>query len=121
MGICWQLVNNTKKESIDFGHLPFNTKNEILYSPVACRIVTWYLIENAGNEIQFVSHTYDDWPFREGNKSELGQLKYVTDEIISQFILEGMLKDHGKLWVDEEAESVLIRDIRIAEDAIRCY
>ncbi len=113
MGEGYKLVNNTKKEKISFLHLPVNTKKEISGHPVSAALVSWYLVQNQGDSIQFVSDTYDDWPFESGSKDEMHQYKDVTDEIINDLTNVGILRDDGIAWQDEdEPESVYIRALK---------
>jgi hypothetical protein len=112
MGAGFELVNNTKKEKISFLHLPVNTKREITGNPVSSAIVSWYLFKNQGDEIQFVSNTYEDWPFTSGNKSDLQNYKDKTDSIIIELIENKIIQDNGIAWKDkDEPESVFIRDL----------
>ncbi len=61
MGTDFCLVNRSKKERITFAHLPCTKSREITGNPVCAAIVTYYLIENAGDEIFFVSeHDFEE-------------------------------------------------------------
>ena len=71
MGVGYILVNQTKKQVIWFAKLPVNTMEEIAGNPASASIVTWYLFQNQGDAIQFVSDTYDEWPFSEGSREDL--------------------------------------------------
>jgi len=51
MSIGYELINQTKKEKISFYHLPVNTKKEIAGNPVSASIVSWYILDNQGDEI----------------------------------------------------------------------
>ncbi len=112
MGIGFILVNQSKKETITFIHLPVNTKKEIAGNPVSAAIVSWYLFKNQGDQIQFVSDSNNDWPFKTGNKEHLSDYEDKTDSIISELIESGILIDNGISWSDEdEPSTVYIRDI----------
>jgi hypothetical protein len=113
MSVGFELVNASKKEMISFAHLPVNTKSEIIRNPVSASIIAWYLSEYQGDEIQFVSDTYDDWPFSIGMKSDLSKYTDVTDETLATLIHLGILKDVGFEFQDpDEPNLVFIRAIR---------
>lgn len=112
MGVGYQLINQTKKEKLSFYHLPVNTMREIAGNPVSASLVAWYLLENQGDEIQFVSDTYDDWPFISGSRGD--HLKYPdqTERLINKLIDVGILEDNGSDFQDEDdSESIYIRAI----------
>ena len=71
MGIEFELVNQTKKELISFCHLNGSKKRELAGGSAQSALVTWYLLQNQGDEIQFVSDSDSDWPFSEGRKCDL--------------------------------------------------
>lgn len=54
MGVRYQLINIAKKEIFTFSHLPCDKAREIVGNPVSTAIITWYLIENNGDEIGFI-------------------------------------------------------------------
>jgi hypothetical protein len=86
---------------------------ELSGNPVSAAMVTWYMIKNQGDMIQFVSDTYGEWPFSEGEPTEMLQYKDVTDNLISELISNGILQDNDKEWVDEdEPDTVYIRAIK---------
>lgn len=64
------LVNYTKGEKIAFEHVSASSEYEIAGNPATTAIVSWYLLQNAGDSFAFVSDTYDDWPFS-GRKKDL--------------------------------------------------
>ena len=65
------------------------------------------------NGFQFVSDTYDDWPFSSSSKNELSSYSEVTDVMIDALISEGILKDFGIDWSDkDEPDKIYVRDIR---------
>lgn len=113
MSVGYQLVNQSKKERIIFSHLPVSTRREIAGHPVSAALVSWYLLENQGDEIQFVSDTYDDWPFNSGCRDDVGSYPDRTDRLIESLIEAGLLRDDGIAWRDEdEPQTVFERDIR---------
>lgn len=112
MGISYILVNQTKKEKIDFTHLPVSTLKEIAGNPASSAIVAWYLANNQGDDIQFVSGTYDDWPFKSGKRNDDLNYPDKTEELIATLIDEGILKDVGIRYKDEDdPENIYIREI----------
>ena len=112
MTIGYILINQPKKEKISFYHLPVNTKNEIVGNPVSASIVSWYMLNNQGDQIQFVSDTYNDWPFSSGVRSDQEKYPDQTNVLIDKLINLGILKDKGIDWQDEDdPENVYIREI----------
>ena len=112
MGVEYILVNRTKAEKITFTHLNGSKKLELAGNAAQSSVVTWYLLNNQGNEIQFVSDTYNDWPFSSGGREEVDGYNDVTDSIVSNLIDAHILKDNGFLYQDEnEPKAVYIRDI----------
>jgi hypothetical protein len=113
MGVGYQLVNPSKRELISFAHLSVSTRNEIVGNPVSAALATWYLFKNPGCNIEFVSDTYDDWPFTIGSRSEIPTYLDVTESLINELICEGILEDQGIAYADEqEPRSIYIRAIR---------
>ena len=112
MGVEYILVNETKKEMVSFVHLNGSKMRELAGNAAQSAITTWYLLNNQGDEIQFVSDTYDDWPFHSGSKEQAGHYTDQTDALINTLIEKEILHDNGLLYADEdEPESVYIRDI----------
>lgn len=115
MTVGYSLVNNSKKEQIMFLHLPATTMDEIVNYPVSAFIVDWYRKSNPNDEIEFVSDTYDDWPFKTGDRTGLIEYPDITDSVLSELISLGLVIDNGVAWQDEdEPESVYIRDLELA-------
>lgn len=113
MGVGYQLVNQTKQERVSFSHLPVDKKREIVGNPVAAALVTWYLLENQGDEIQFVSDTYDEWPFKSGPKGDVFNYSDQTEALISALITAGILQDNGIEYEDEDdPQNIYIRAIK---------
>lgn len=112
MGIGYLLINETKKEKISFGHLNGNKKREIAGNAAQSAIVAWYLLSNQGDQIQFISDTYDDWPFQSGSKEAAFSYPDRTDELIHQLIAQEILKDNGFRYLDADAPNeIFTRDI----------
>ncbi len=112
MSTGYELINQTKKEKISFYHLPVSTINEISGNPVSASIVTWYMLNNQGDEIQFVSDTNNDWPFSSGIRGDQENYQDKTDSLITKLINMGILKDNGIAYQDEDdPKNVYIRAI----------
>ena len=114
MSVGYSLVNYSKKEKIIFLHLPVNTMNEIMENDASNLIVRFYKQQNAGDEIDFVSDTYNDWPFSGGDKSEITTYKEITEEIVSALLRKGLIVDLGIEYQDEdEPDNIYIRKLAI--------
>ena len=106
------LVNETKKEQITFIHLNGSKMRELVGNPAQSAIVTWYLLQNQGDHIQFISDSSNHWPFSTGSYEDA--LSYIdkTDDLLQILIQNGLLKDNGMLFVDnDDPQNVYIRDI----------
>lgn len=68
VGVEYILVDQAKKEMISFLHLNGSTMRELAGKAAQFSIVTWYLLNNQRDAIQFVSDTYDDWLFKTGSR-----------------------------------------------------
>ncbi|KYF55211.1 hypothetical protein BE08_30755 [Sorangium cellulosum] len=106
------LVNQTKREKILFLHIPASTKRELAGCPVSAAITTWYLLENAGDDIAFVSDTHGDWPFRSGSPDDLSMYREVTGDVVASLISAEILKDEGVEVFDESEPDVYERRLR---------
>jgi len=95
------LVNRTKRETVRFTHVPASKPKEIAGHPAAAAIVAWYLLHNPADRIGFVSTTECDvdWPDR-------------TDDVVSELIEAGILRDGGVLYRDEDDPAAFLRDLR---------
>jgi hypothetical protein len=77
-------------------------------------MVEWYRKSYSGDEIDFVSDTYEDWPFEAGSRSDLSAYDDVTDKVITRLIDLGLILDLGNEWEDEEEPStVFIRSLAL--------
>lgn len=111
MGIGYLLVNQTKKEKVLFAHIPANTKRELAGYPISAAITTWYLLEHIGDNIAFISDTYEDWPFKSGSPNDLACYREVTDEVILSLIKAEILRDDGKEVFDVSEPDVYVRKL----------
>jgi hypothetical protein len=75
---------------------------ELAGNPAQAALVTWYLLNNQGDSIQFLSDTYDDWPFSSGQRNDVTAYEDVTPKYIGVLIEQGILANDGMLYVDED-------------------
>ncbi|MEW5248288.1 hypothetical protein [Microbulbifer discodermiae] len=112
MAVEYILVNESKKEMISFAHLNGSKMRELVGNAATSSIVTWYLLNNQGDQIQFVSDTYEEWPFNSGSRELAWSYPDKTNEIIDTLIESGILQDNAILHVDEdEPNTVYTRDV----------
>ena len=113
MGVGYTLVNQTKKERVSFIHIPASKARELAGNPVSAAITTWYMLENPGDNIAFVSDTYDDWPFPTEMVGNLSDYTDVTDDVVNSLIEAQILVDEGIAWADDrEPDSIYMRALR---------
>ena len=113
MGVGYILVNQTKKEQIRFIHIPASTARELAGNPVSAAITTWYMLDNRGDNIAFVSDTYDDWPFLTEMAGKLSDYTDVTNDVIKLLLEAGILVDDGIAWADKaKPETIYMRALR---------
>ena len=114
MSVGYLLVNATKQETIDFSHLPVNTLREIYSNPVTAIVVSWYMANNLGDEISFISDTYGEWPFISCKGDLLPSFEDRTEFVINRLIELGIIIDNGMLYQDEdEPETVFVRSLGV--------
>lgn len=98
---------------VSFAHLNGNKGRELAGNSAQSSIVTWYLLKNQGDQIQFVSDTNEDWPFGTGTRDKAFSYPDKTEGLVAELIAQGILEDNGFLYIDdEEPNSVYVRDIR---------
>ena len=113
MGVEYSLTNYSKKETINFHHLSGAKMRELAGHPITAAVTTWYMLENAGDLIAFVSDTYDEWPFPKEKEKVRRSYTDVTDRTIESLVANGILADHGKSWIDpDEPDNIYERDLR---------
>ncbi|NQT16396.1 MAG: hypothetical protein HQ582_26800 [Planctomycetes bacterium] len=113
MGVGYYLANQTKKQRILYAHIDASKARELAGNPVSAAITTWYLLQNRGDLIAFMSDEDDDWPFPSGSIADLAGYQEMTGAIVEALIEAEILRDDGKLWVDEdEPDTVFIRDLK---------
>ena len=112
MGAEYILVNESKKEIITFAHLNGAKMKELVGNAAQSAIVTWYLLNNQGDQIQFVSDTDEYWPFETGSFKLAASYPDRTNEVIEVLIENKILVDNGLLHVDkDEPDTIYTRDI----------
>ena len=110
MSVGFVLINNTKREQVAFSHIPVSTNCELAGNSVSAAITTWYLLENSGDEIAFVSDTLGEWPFANGSRANVSSFPDVTDRVVEQLIDADIIRDDGIAWADEdEPETIYMR------------
>jgi hypothetical protein len=112
MGVGYTLVNQTKKEQIGFIHIPASKALELAGNPVSAAILAWYMLENLGDQISFVSDTYGDWPFP-GDRNQLSEYTDMTDIVVSALIDARILVENGIAYADkDEPDTIYLRALR---------
>jgi hypothetical protein len=112
MGVGYCLVNYTKKEWLVYLHIGAQKAFELTHNPVSAAITTWYLLQNSGDNISFVSDTYDDWPFPDGSQNDLKDYQEVTDRVVDEMIENGILIDEGRKVFCEDEPDIYIRKLK---------
>ena len=113
MGAEYVLENHTKKEIITYQHVPASKARDVAGNPVSAAITMWYLLQNTGDQITFVSDYYDK-PLSTRAWDEILEYAKVTEKTASVLIRVGILQDRRIAWADEEEpDRVYIRDLRI--------
>ena len=112
MTTTYWLVNQTKREFVNFSHIGSFTQREIGGNPVSALLTTWYMLWNIGDSIQFVSDEIGDWPFETGISAEVSNYEDITHNLISKLVQMGVVRDEGMDWQDEDEPELFIRRIR---------
>ena len=113
MGVTYILVNQTKRETVAYDHVRASKKRELAGNGAASAITTWYLLENLGDRISFVSDEDRGWPFPAGSRAELASYVDVTQRIVEDLLRNQILEDRGYAFVDpDEPGTVYERDLR---------
>lgn len=107
MGVGYVLVNQTRREIVAYCHLSASKARELAGNPVAAAITTWYLLQNRGDRIGFVSDAYAEWPFPGTRREDLSGYAEVTDRVVEELIGAGILHDGGIAWADPEEPEVI--------------
>lgn len=83
MGVCYRLVNATKREVIHFLHVRASKAREIASNPAAAAITSRYMLQNRSDNIAFVSDADGEWPFEHVAESEEQDFAEVTDRVVA--------------------------------------
>jgi hypothetical protein len=112
MGPSVILWNATKREHISFVHIGSASAREVAGNPVSAAIVTWYLLQNVGDQIS-LQPAYDAQEAANPVYDEGIQSPDLMDQVVAALIDAGIVKDEGFSFRDEtEPDSVYVRDIR---------
>jgi hypothetical protein len=114
MGETFHLVNLDKRESIQFSKIPAAKMRELAGSMAAASITTWYLLNNRGDRIAFLSE-YESECHLFGQtylSSTFDNYPDITDTVVEQLIKAEILRDAGVLWKDEDDSDLVMRDLR---------
>ncbi len=101
MGVGYILINNTKKEAINYYHLPSSKMKELAGNPITSAITTWYLLNNRDDDIRFIPDTIID--------RDLNSYNDVTSNIIKDLIKEKIIKDDGFEFIDKDDPEIYIK------------
>ncbi len=109
MGVCFHIVNRSKREVVLFMHIGAAKRLELAGNPVAAAIGNWYFLTRAGDDIAYVPDDGTHWPFADGFDSDSDDYEEVTDRIVDELIDAGILVDNGREIFDEDEPDVYIR------------
>jgi hypothetical protein len=114
MGETFHLVNLDKQESILFSKIPAAKMRELAGSIAAASITTWYLLNNRGDRIAFLSEYESEYHLfgQTYLSSAFDNYPDITDAVVEQLISAGILHDAGVLWKDEDDSNLIMRDLR---------
>ncbi len=112
MPATYQLVNATKKETMQYLCLPVSKAKEIATNPVTAAMTSWYLLKHQGDVIGFVSEYDLKWPLSAGSWAELKEYNEVTEAVIASMVSAELAQDLGVSYVDQ-AKQIIQRDIKI--------
>lgn len=81
-----------------------STAREIAGTSASAVMTTWYLLQNRGDTIGFVSDYDQVWPLAEGSWEESKNYKEVTEEVIASLVKAEILEDHGTVPIGGDPE-----------------
>jgi hypothetical protein len=113
MGETFHLVNLDKQESIQFSKIPAAKMRELAGS-IAASVTTWYLLNNRGDRIAFLSE-YESEHHLFGQtylSSAFDNYPDITETVVEQLIEAEILCDAGVLWRDQDESELVMRDLR---------
>ena len=111
MGPAIVLWNATKREHVSFFHVGASTKREVAGNPASAAIVTWYLLQNVGDDISLQA----EWDEREVPNPLYAEAVRQTDQlehIVAALIEAGILKDEGFRFRDDQDPKAYVRNLR---------
>ena len=111
MGPAIVIWNATKREHVSFYRVGASTKREVAGNPASAAIVTWYLAQNVGDQISLQA---------EGDESGAHNPLYAealrhpdrVEQVVAALIEEGILKDEGFHFRDDQDPQVYVRNLR---------
>jgi hypothetical protein len=114
VGVGYTLINLDKKEEISFLHIKASKMRELANTIASASITTWYLLNNRGDRIAFISdHETEHLLFGQTyHYTEFIGYLDVTNTVVEQLIETGVLYDAGILWMDEDDSNLFVRDLR---------
>lgn len=108
MGEMVMLVNHTRREFVG-SHLEFCKPGEWTFRVVAGAMTTWYMLRHRDDDVRFFGDYQEDKEFG----TLVREYRDATETVIASMVEEGILADHGRVFVDEtDPENVYLRDIR---------
>lgn len=111
MGPVIVLWNATKREHVSFHHVGAATKHEVAGNPAAAAIVTWYLLENVGDQISLQADC-DEFEVPNPIYDEAVRHPDRVEHVVAALIDAGILKDDGFHFRDEQDPQVYVRNLR---------
>ncbi|MEJ0084417.1 MAG: hypothetical protein WDO72_01935 [Pseudomonadota bacterium] len=111
MGPAIVLWNATKREHVSFHHVGASTRREVAGNSVSAAIVTWYLIQNVGDDISLHAQ-WDEHEVPNPVYSEAVLNPDRMDHVVAALINAGILKDEGFNFRDDEDPQVYVRHLR---------
>lgn len=112
MTVSYQLVNATKRETLQYQYLSVTKAREIAINPVTAAMTTWYLLKHPGDVVGFVSEYDLKWPLATGSWEELKNYKEVTEDVINSMVSAEIAKDLGVSYLDDAKQSIR-REIKL--------
>jgi hypothetical protein len=107
MGVTYTLYNLDRKECISYYPAKTGTKLlELSGTNIAGNITNYYMLTHLGDRITFLPDDYIPSWFSEGPYANENLLIYkdVTREIIAALIENGVLRDDGIEWIDQDED-----------------
>jgi len=116
MSTTYQLVNVTKQETLKYVNLSVSKTKEIATNAICAAMTTWYLLQNPGDIIGFVSEVDLRWPLPSGSWEELNGYTEITEDLIAQLINAEILEDKGSVFIDNNPD-LIQRNLKVIDTA----